>query len=245
MTKRIKIIGISGLVIVLLLSLLILRIFVEREVNYYDNGQLEHKVYIVNGKYEGQWTNYFENGIVRARTQWKNGMMNGLNTIYYKDGVVRQNNIYKQNICRQSKEYTENGELRKVTIFDSLGRIVDNYYFNKNGSRDFNRKTKDPIFIPEGDTLILGVSYYTEIRLGNRQFDNVEVIIGDIRDMYIAEKNKPLPKKDSLTSIITIRPDSIGNNEFSGVIIERSAISDSLDVIPFTHRFFVKRNSMK
>jgi hypothetical protein len=240
MTKRNKIISIIACIIGILVILFLIRRDVKREVSYYKTGQLKHEVILKKGKYDGLWIDYFEDGTIHAKTDWKDGKKNGKNIIYYKNGNVRQENEYRDNICLASRDYTEDGFLEEIRIYDSLERVTDYYVYKKDGTRDFRRETKDPIFIPTGDTLVLGETYTAEIRLGNRQYDNIEVIIGDIDDPYIAKKNPPLPKKDSLTSIINIKADSLGLRSISGIVIERSATSDSLDVIPFTHRFYVK-----
>lgn len=241
MTTRGKIISVSLSVIGILVILFLIRRNIQREVSYYENGQLKHQVILKNGKYDGLAIYYFESGKVQSKVYWKDGRKHGKSVIYFENGNVRQENQYVEGTrCCISKDYTEDGFLEQITELDSSGRIVDYYSYKKDGSRDFSREKKDPIFIPEGDTLILGETYPTEIRLGNRQYDNIEVVIGDIQDPYIAKKNPPLPKKDSLTSIINITADSIGLRRISGIVIERSATSDSLDVIPFTHRFYVK-----
>lgn len=241
MTTRSKIISVSLSVIGILVILFLIRRNVQREVSYYENGQLKHQVILKNSKYEGLATYYFESGKIQSKVYWKDGKKHGKSVVYFENGNVRQENQYVGGTrCCISKDYTQDGFLEQITELDSSGRIVDYYSYKKDGTRDFSWEKKDPIFIPQGDTLILGENYPSLIRLGNRQYDNIEVVIGNIEDPYIAKKNPPLPKKDSLTSIINIKADSLGLRKISGIVIERSATSDSLDVIPFTHRFYVK-----
>lgn len=220
--------------------LFLIRRNVKKEVSYYKNGQLKHEVILKKGKYDGLGINYYESGKILSKTYWKDGKIDKASIFYYENGNIKQENEYRDGTVLRSKNYTEEGLLEQITIWDSLGNIIDYNSYNKDGSR----KAKDPIFIPEGDTLILGETYPTLIRLGNRQYDNIEVVIGDIEDPDIAKKSPPLPKKDSLTSIINIKADSLGLRKISGIVIERS-YPDSIDVIPFTHRFYVipaKRN---
>lgn len=212
----------------------------QRGVSYYSNGVLKHEVLLKNGEPDGLGIVYFESGKVQSRTYWKEGKKHGKSITYYENGKIRQENEYRENVCQTSKDYTEDGFLEEIRTYDSLGRIFDYYNFKKDGTRDFSRRKKDPIFIPRKDTVAVGEDYVADIRLGNRQYDNIEVIIGDIEDPYVAKKNPPLPRKDSLTSTLIIKPDSAGLTEISGIVIERSATSDSLDVIPFTHRFYVR-----
>jgi hypothetical protein len=213
---------------------------VQQGVSYYKDGSLRHKVILKNGKPEGLGMTYFDNGKVLSKVDWKNGKKHGQSIFYYENGKVRQENLYEEGLCLKSKDYTDDGYLDQITEYDSLGRIFDTFRFNKDGTRNFSREAKDPIFIPEVDTVTIGENYIVEIRLGNRQFSNIDVIIGDIEDPKIIIKNKPLPKKDSLTSILSIKADSVGLKKISGVVFERNQKWDSMDVIPFTHRFYVK-----
>lgn len=214
---------------------------VQRAVSYHKNGQLAHQVLLnKNGEPEGLGVNYYESGKVKSETYWKNGKKHGKSTFYYEDGKLQQVSEYKLGIPLRVEDYTEDGHLKQVTIYDSRGRIFDYYNYKKDGTRDFNYETKDPIFIPEKDTVSVGENYVAAIRLGNRQYSHVDVIIGDPGDPEIIKKNKPLPKKDSLTSILNIKADSAGPQEISGVVFERNQKWDSMDVTPFTHRFYVK-----
>jgi len=213
---------------------------VQRQVSYYKSGALQYEAELVNGKREGVSVDYFENGKVRGRAFWKNGLMDGQKVIYYSNGNILEACNYNRGVCIYAKDFSEDGFLRQVTLYDSLGRVRDYFSYKKDGSRDFDRDKKDPIFIPQQDTVVLGEYYSPLIRLGNRQFPIVEVIIGDISDEMIIKNNKPLPKFDSLTSILMIKTDSLGIRKISGVVFERTASLDSFDIIPFTHRYFVK-----
>ncbi len=242
MRSKIFLIGIC--ILGTLTIFLLIRYKMKRAVSYFNSGQLKHEVFLKDGKPEGLGIVYFESGKVQSRTYWKNGKKHGRSVVYYENGNLYQENDYKDDVCQISREYTEDGNLIEMRVYDSLGRIFDYYIYNKDGSRNFARETKDPIFIREKDTVNLGENYKAWIRLGNRQFNHVDVIIGDISDPKIVKKNLPLPKVDNLTSILSIKADSIGLRGISGVVFERSTTSDSLDLIPFTHRFYVVgRNS--
>lgn len=100
--------------------------------------------------------------------------------------------------------------MKEVRVYDTLGRIFDFFRYKKNGSRDHSSSSKDPVFILDRDTVEVGEIYSGLIRLGNRQFDVIDVFIGDISDPDIMIKNKPLQEKDSLTAIFKIKTDSAG-----------------------------------
>ncbi|GCC53434.1 hypothetical protein SanaruYs_36780 [Chryseotalea sanaruensis] len=217
---------------------------VQKELEYYDKGQLKHEFIIDEfGRRDGLGISYYENGKIMAKTDWKKGKLDGKKVFYYDNGRIQQVSEYRIGIPLKVEDYTEDGYLKQLTIYNSIGRVVDYYNYKKDGARDFTLGTKTPIFIPYKDTVDVGEDYILDIRLGNRQFSNVDVIIGDPEDPKIIKKNKALPKKDSLTSILVIKTDSVGEREISGVVFERNQNWDSLDVTPFIHRYYVRSSS--
>lgn len=213
---------------------------IEKQVTYFKSGTLKSESKLVNGKREGVSVDYYENGKVRGTAEWKQGKMHGEKIIYYTNGNKLEECRYSQDRCVYARDYSEDGFLREVTLYDSLGRVWDYFSYRKDGSRDFDRSRKDPIFIPQQDTVNFGYYYSPMIRLGNRQFPIVDVIIGDLSDKKIIKNNKRLPKIDSLTSIMKLKANNYGLNEVSGVVFEYNFEMDSFDIIPFTHRFYVK-----
>ncbi|HYC83581.1 MAG TPA: hypothetical protein VEB86_00105 [Chryseosolibacter sp.] len=204
---------------------------------------MRHEVPLKGGKRDGLFIQYFETGEVESKTYYAKGKRNGRSVIYYKNGKIRQDRVYKDGTCLTAKDFTEEGFLRQVTTYDSAGRIFDYFSYNPDGTRDFAPLTKKAIFIVSRDTIALGEKYLAYIRLGNRQFDKVDVVLGDISDSQIVQKNPRLPKVDSLTAMVSFVPDSIGRNQITGVIFESSHSEnspDSMDVIPFKHYYYVE-----
>lgn len=218
---------------------------IQKEVAYYSNGTLKFEVKLLNGKREGPGIEYFENGKVEARSFWKGGKLHGKVTILYEDGRTRQINEYLKGRCVESHDYATDGFLKEIRIYDSLGRVRDYFNYKRDGTRDFSAGTKDPIFILDRDTVSVGENYTAMVRLGNRQYNHVDVHIGNVDDPKIMKKTKPLPKIDSLTSMLRIKVDSVGLNEISGVVFERNDSWDSMDIIPFTHHFYVEEQSSR
>lgn len=212
----------------------------DREVHFYPDGGIKSEVPKKNGKRHGASYAYFSNGNLQSKAEWQDGMRHGKAVIYFDNGKVRQENDYKHDVLQKSIDYNLKGYKQEERLYDDKGRVVDYFNFREDGSRDFSGDLKDPIFIRERDTVEVGEEYVADIRLGNRQFDSVLVYIGDITDPYITKKTTPLRQKDDLTSIFKIETSTAGLNSISGVIIEWSTKSDSFDVIPFTHRFYVR-----
>lgn len=215
---------------------------IDQEVAYYPSGALKFKVRLVNGKREGLGIEYYDNGSVFSESFWKDGKRSGTETVYRRNGRTQRVTIFENDKYVRAEDYAPEGYLEEVTLYDSLGQVVDFCFYKENGERDFNRSKKDPVFITQNDTIELGDEYRALVRLGNRQFAYVDFVIGDINDPDVLKHNKPLPKKDSLTAILRITPKSAGLNEISGVVLERTKTWDSIDVIPFTHRFYVRRD---
>lgn len=212
----------------------------EKKITHYPDGKIKSEAYFLKGKKHGVDIDYYENGKIHIETRWLTGKAHGKQVVFSEDGTKIQENLYKNNHLLLSKDFMPQGWMKEVRVYDTLGRIFDFFRYKQDGARDYSESSKDPVFILDRDTVEVGEVYSGLIRLGNRQFDIIDVFIGDISDPDIMMKSKPLQEKDSLTAIFRIKADSPGYNEFSGVIIEKSLKSDSVNVIPFTHRYFVK-----
>lgn len=237
MKRRIILIAVLIAGTILLMFVLITR--VKRGVSYYENGQLNHEVTLKDGQPEGLGVTYYRSGAVMSKTYWKDGQRHGPSTFYYESGTVRQERYFEKGICVRVTDYEEAGNMTQITLFDSLGRFFDYFRFRPDGTRDFHPESKRALFLPVKDTIRKVEEYVAAVRLGNRQFDWIEVILGDLDDPKMPLKNQPLPMKDSLTAIVRVTPDSTGVHFITGVVIERSSHSDSLAVTPFRHRYVV------
>lgn len=191
-------------------------------------------------KRQGRGVDYYMDGAVKGISFWEKGVLHGPYVKFYESGDTLEMSEFRYGRCVFTKIFTEDGFLRRELRCDSLGQLFDIYVYHNDGSRDFSRGEKDPIFIPQQDTVVIGEYYLPMIRLGNRQFPIVDVILGDPLDGDIIIKNRPLPKKDLLTSILRVKADSVGIQKVSGVVFEHTEKIDSFDIIPFTHCYFVK-----
>lgn len=215
----------------------------EHQVSFHENGKLKHEIFLKSGKRDGIERIYFESGNLKAVAHWRNGEKNGKNVIYYENGIMRQEKYYVDGlICCLSNDYDSLGHLRTSVKLDSMGRIIDFMWFDSLGNRDFSDEYKNALFISQSDTITLGETYHAEIKLGNRQFDNIRVTIGDLNDRYLLLKSKPLPNKDSTTAIFSFMPTTNGNVIITGVIQEKNIKGDSSAITTFEHNIYVKSN---
>lgn len=215
----------------------------KRKILFHENGNIKRQAFSKNGKWHGVEYFYFESGNIKAIAHWNNGKRNGKNTVYYENGKLRQERYYVDGvICCLSNDYDSTGRLRTIVKFDSIGRIIDFAWYDSLGNRDFSPTYKKALFISQSDTITLGEVYHAEIKLGNRQLDNILVTIGDLNDRNLLLKTQPLPNKDSTTAIFNFKPMTSGNVTITGVVQEKNHKGDSLLITTFEHSIYVKSN---
>lgn len=210
------------------------------EKQYYDSGELKLKVRVKDGLWNGESVEYYKSGETKITSRWKNGARDGKTEVYFESGVLKQESYYSNGvICCEAKIYREDKTLHEVQVYKD-GEMVDFKKFNRDGKQNTDITSRKAIFNTKADTIYLGDYYYTEIRLGNRRFDSIKVISGNLEDKGIIEK-APLPMKDSVTAIFRTKPEKAGENFVEGVIIEINVnYPDSLLVIPFRQSYYVK-----
>ena len=95
--------------------------------------------------------------------------------------------------------------------------------------------------ISKTDTIEFGEYYEAEIRLGNKKWDSIRVVLGKWED-YQSLFNKSLPSIDSVTSFVRVKADKEDKNTIEGTIIEVNTLhTDSAIIHPFKI-FFFSRN---
>lgn len=161
-------------------------------------------------------------------------------TLAVMPGDVVSAEVYAKYFESTAKFYGEDGTLREIQFFDDFGRMIDYKKFKRDGKQNLDIQTRLPIILSVRDTVNEGDYYLSEIRLGNRRFNTIEVIIGNHDDPALLGKPR-LPMKDSVTALLKIKAGTVGRNILEGVIIEiNDASRDSLLVIPFSKAFYVK-----
>ena len=213
----------------------------EKERNFYPNGKLLDEVLIKNGKWNGLRKEYYEDGSLKGYWTWKDGKLDGKSVLYFKNGKPSQENNYKNGMrCCESRFYSEHGNLIEIQNIDQKGRVFDYQKYKKNGTRDFNLSKSNPIIFAITDTVEVGSYYEVEIRLGNRRWDSIRVVLGKWDD-YQSLFNESLPSIDSVTSYAKVKAEKSGEAIIEGTIIEVNTNSpDSANMFPFRHYFFVK-----
>jgi len=213
----------------------------EKHVEYYDNGQIKYEVPLSNNKRDGKLIEYYKDGTLEAYSTWKNGSLEGPSAHYYPNGNIKQENYFKNNIfCCESRFYREDGTLQEIHYMNNKGQLLDYKKFNKDGTQNLDIQTREVIFIPKEDTVSLGETYSAKIRVGNKEYNDLEVVLGDPADKYILENGEKLPKVDSVTALLEIEAVREGKHTITGVAVDIDRTNrKEMVIIPFKHTFYV------
>lgn len=80
---------------------------------YYENGQLEGKVFYKNGKVDGVLYKYYENGQLELEASYSDGKLNGFLKKYYENGQLQMEAYFLNDKADGVyKEYYEDGQLK-------------------------------------------------------------------------------------------------------------------------------------
>jgi hypothetical protein len=189
------------------------------EIYYYPTGEVNEEYEIENGKRHGIARSFYLSGKLKATGFYKNGLPDSTYTHYYENGNVKVTGEFdKQGMeAGEKKFYFETGELEQIEYLNDLGKVIDYVRFNKDGTRDLRLGLI--IFETESDTIKFGDYYEAKIRFANRKYNYNEVILGDPMDKTLLGKLR-LPKQDSITSLIKIKPEKPGENVIEGVLLD-------------------------
>ena len=106
----------------------------EKDINYYSNGQIRTYVPYVNGIAEGKWLNYYRNGKLKTEGHSQNGTHHGKYTQYYENGNPMMTGQFLNGKMEGVwKYYWENGNIKMETTFKEDKEIGPNKRYEKNG----------------------------------------------------------------------------------------------------------------
>lgn len=97
-----------------------------RYVDYYNNGKIQNKGTLLNGKIDGELTVYYKTGIKKSITHYKDGTRHGLWIDYYQNGaLMRMDEFIDGRANRNRKSYFINGQImyemkpKRATEYDT------------------------------------------------------------------------------------------------------------------------------
>ena len=127
---------------------------------YYENGQLEEKYFMKNGKLDGEAINYFNDGKIRNKAIFKDGII--LEEEVHENNEIKKN-IFKNEEIVQQDIYTKN-KILKATIFFLENEKTKIITYHKNGNK------QEEVFsingLLDGEAFI----YYPSGKLENKSF---------------------------------------------------------------------------
>lgn len=210
-----------------------------KEMYYYESGSVKEQFSISDGLRNGEYLSYYEDGSIRSRGNYSNGLEDGTFVFYYPNGVkLNEGNSKKGLRVGIYRSYDQGGALRRMDFYDENGNALYYKMYMPDGSRDFSSGTKKALFIPLLDTLEIDKEYQFQIKLGNAQFERIEVKIGNPRN----KKTLLLPSltnQDDSTAIINFSPKNLGDTSVTGVILDLKGVAEKFDLTTFKHNFYI------
>ena len=191
----------------------------DKEMYYYPTGEVMEEYEIENGKRHGVASSFYLSGKLKATGFYKNGLPDSTYIHYFENGNTKVEGRFDKNGIKEGETrfFFETGELKQIEYLNDKGKVIDYVKFNKDGTR--NLRLTSIIFESESDTIKFGDYYEAKIRFANRKYNYNEVIIGDPMDKTLLGKLR-LPKQDSITSFIKIKPEKSGENLIEGVVLD-------------------------
>lgn len=214
---------------------------------FHSNGKLLSVVTLDSlGRKNGIEVEYFESGDTSVYRNWLNGKRNGKSAVYFQNGNVEQINHFKNGVrCCEALFYDEKGFLKEIQYLNNKGNVIDYKKFNEKGIQIRDPNSSLALAVPKKDTIELGEYYEAEIRLGNKRWDSIRVVLGawEGHQTLIAPN---LPAIDSVTSFLRVEATGEGPNTIDGTIIEvNRAHPDSLMIHTFSIYFFVTNKKVR
>ena len=111
-------------------------------ISYYENGNKEEEVFVINELFDGEAFKYYPSGKLREKDFFKNGKREGEAIIYYENGNVKQKSLFKNNKREgdlsmyypsgkllQTEKYVNGKEEGEVIEYYESGAIKEKAYF--------------------------------------------------------------------------------------------------------------------
>ena len=100
-------------------------------ISYYENGNKEEEVFVINELFDGEALVYYPSGKLKEKDFFKNGKRDGEAIIYYENGNVKQKSLFK-NDKREGDlfMYYPSGKLRQIEKFingKEDGEVIEYY----------------------------------------------------------------------------------------------------------------------
>jgi antitoxin component YwqK of YwqJK toxin-antitoxin module len=230
---------------------------------YYQNGSIKSKGTYEKGLLEGRVIDFYNDGGIELISSWENGQQTGPNKTYYENGNIKKEYFTVDGVLTDTfKEYYPEGGLRAIgkyangatvdtlTFFSSNGSIDEKQIFTRDGYKwkvlDYRGNGQDineyilPYFKAKKDTVSFGENYEVEICLGNKEFKDFKVLVGELLDVPGLKDTVDILSSETNCFGYVVEPTRTGENTISGKFMYE-AKEDSLNInfIGFKHSFYV------
>lgn len=177
-------------------------------LNYDSLGNLSEKAIFRNKLPNGPIEHYYPSGKIKIKGQLRNGKEDGIANEYFEDGKFRRKYVHDNGELIYYKSYDKNGKLVGSELKIDVTPVKPKEFYSINDSIEFEIK--------------LIYSDHKKMIVQYGKLDENGFMIGDEFYAIIS---------DSLTLIDKVKPNKLGENEISGILVELKNVSYSGDTI--------------
>jgi antitoxin component YwqK of YwqJK toxin-antitoxin module len=185
-------------------------------IKYYDNGKVRLVGFTQNDTYDSTFTSYYENGNKRTEGIFKKCTYKTSSTVIVQSGCGYGRDTTEPRLGIQNgqwKTYYENGQLKSIEnyycnirvgqwiYYDSLGRLLENEFYNAGGL------VQRQSYSDNGKLISFSKRKYQEIKQSKKDNAHNVTYVDDIMEYY---------ETGELKSVKTVNED----NELMGSYIE-------------------------
>ncbi|KXA26852.1 toxin-antitoxin system YwqK family antitoxin [Fusobacterium nucleatum] len=104
-------------------------------ISYYENGNKEEEVFVINELFDGEAFKYYPSGKLRNKSFFKDGKREGESLTYYENGKLKKKILYKNGVRNgEAAEYYESGIIKQKAYFINDKLEKENLYYDEKGN---------------------------------------------------------------------------------------------------------------
>ena len=234
-----------------------------REVTYYENGNVKLEVDLKEGIRNGKSTEYYEDGSIKSKALWSNDKLNGQATYYYNNGIVKSVVNWKENQKVGKAEYFyETGQIKskcnylndtlmtgEVLNYSESGGIIERKIYSEDGKLAYIEDHSDegkpkgtvlPLIYPYKKVVAPGESYSGKIKFGFNLTGDIAIELGHINSVPTFVKDTVIYAGGEGNYSFTIKnPKKLGKNTVAIRIKHETTDTLSADGVIIQHVFYV------
>ncbi|MCL4582792.1 toxin-antitoxin system YwqK family antitoxin [Fusobacterium nucleatum] len=104
-------------------------------ISYYENGNKEEEVFVINELFDGEAFKYYPSGKLRNKSFFKDGKREGESLTYYENGKLKKKILYKNGVRNgEAAEYYESGIIKQKAYFINDKLEKEDLYYDEKGN---------------------------------------------------------------------------------------------------------------